>query len=585
MSQLSALKWRLTASYVIIAFVAIGALALSLSLWTDAVYRDQLTSRLRAEARLIARDLPRSKGQVALQKTASEAGRVLETRVTIISAKGVVLADNQHNPKTMANHGSRPEFQQAMREGQGTAMRFSRTLHTRMLYVALPYGNRDGVVRLAVPLTEIERLRGAAHRAAVWLGLVAAVVLAWVSTRISRSVTLPISQMSKFAADFSHGKAKRRIYAGKGAPSEISVLSKSLNEMADRLQETLDQLAEEKNKAEAVLWKINDGVIVLDSEGRIRLANSAAQTILGVEADRLQGKTVIEGTFNTELSELAGRALRSGEPATLDVTLSRPAHRDLSVHAAPMEDAVGQVIGAVLVLRDFTAERDVHRIRRDFVANVSHELRTPLASLKAMAETILLRGGDNPTLSEEYATKMSEEIDRLALMTQELLGLAEIENGTRTPNKRQVSLPDAVEDAITAVLPLAERKGISIAADIPPELAACADPDGLKQVLVNLLDNAVKYTGEGGSVTISAEETPSGVAISVRDTGIGISPDDCRRIFERFYRVDKDRSRATGGTGLGLSIVRHIVESHGGKVTVESELGRGSRFAVFFPAR
>ena len=253
MLQLSALKWRLTASYVIMALLAIAALALSLSLWTDAVYRDQLTDRLRAEARLIARDLSQSKDQVALQKTASEAGRVLEIRVTIISAKGVVLADNQHDPKAMANHGSRPEFQQAIREGEGTAMRFSRTLHTRMLYVAVPYGNRDGVVRLAVPLTEIERLRGTAHRAAVWLALVAAVVLAWVSTRISRSVTLPISQMSKFAADFSREKTNRRIYAGKGAPSEISVLSESLNEMADRLQETLDQLAEEKNKAEATL--------------------------------------------------------------------------------------------------------------------------------------------------------------------------------------------------------------------------------------------------------------------------------------------------------------------------------------------
>ncbi len=583
-SPFATLKWRLTAAYVAILLGAISFLVFSITRWVGSFGQDQTIGKLSAESRYLARAIG-SLDEKHFQEMAEQAGEALGVRVTIVDYEGAVLADNQSDPKKMENHGLRPEILQAFREGSGNSVRHSKTLGKKMVYSAARTKDGKTVVRLAVPLAEMERIESRLRRAFILLAAISTALALWLGYVTSRAISVPLGRMSAFAEDIAHGNLRGRIYIGKSTPLELARLAESLNGMAQHLQETLGQLAEEKSLAETVLWKMNDGIIVVDIEGRIRLANPAAEVILGASSEKLTGRTLIEATFNPDLSELVGRTLKSGEPSSLEVEINIPHKRNLAVYAAPIEDAssVPRRKGAVLVLHDLTRERYTDQVRRDFVANVSHELRTPLASMKAMAETICLRGKENPALAADFAEKMVAEIDRLALMTDELLDLAEIEAGRRNIRKVPLIAKSAVEDAVQSVAAMAAKKNISIYINVEPETKVLADPDGLKQILVNLLDNAVKYTEPGGSVTITADEKPFGTSISIADTGIGISSEDQKRIFERFYRVDQDRSRATGGTGLGLSIVKHLVESHEGKITVESELGSGSVFTVYFP--
>lgn len=584
MSRLSSLKWRLTATYAFLVVLTAAAISLILSYWTDVLVREMLEDRLAADAGMTIAEL-RDGGSADPQSVAKRVGDALDLRVTVIRRDGVVLADNRSDPRTMENHSNRSEFVQAIRDGRGSSVRFSKTLRTRLMYVAVSSPERDQVVRVSIPLSVEEGLLADVNRTFLIVALAAGLIVAWVSVRISRSVTSSLEKMNVFAATLASGEMRRRVYLGKGAPAEVAELAASLNDMAERLQAVVASLAEQKSRAETVLRKINDGVVVVDGDGRVVLANPAAEEILATEPGAMQGRTLIEATFNTELSELVSRTLELAQPGSLEVSLTRPDRRELSVFAAPTEDAEGRATGAVLVLHDLTPERFIERVRRDFVANVSHELRTPLAGIKALAETVVLRGQSDPKLARESAEKIAEEVDRLAQLTDELLQLAEIESGKRAPNIQTLDARRAAEDAFAVVAPLAESRAIAVRVDIPDGIRIAADPDGLKQMLVNLLDNAVKYTDPGGSVTITAEANDAVVAISVADTGIGISAEDQQRVFERFYRVDKDRSRLTGGTGLGLAIVKHLVESHGGRVALKSQPGRGSVFTLFLPSQ
>jgi two-component system phosphate regulon sensor histidine kinase PhoR len=344
--------------------------------------------------------------------------------------------------------------------------------------------------------------------------------------------------------------------------------------MLDTIQRNTDDYNAKTERFQAILDKTDDGLMVVDKEGHIQMANLAAIKLL--PGGDLQGKMIMEGSHSHELSELVRKVLSTGTRASLQIQLETGV--PLNVYVTPLSD------GALIVLHDLTEIMKTDSVRRDFVANVSHELRTPLASIKAMAETVVLRGRKNPEAAEEFGRKIMDEADRLTAISDDLLELARIE-ANRPLQMEEFALLEVVQSVVSDLQAKANNKAIEVSVDVPDDLLIAADRDAMYQILVNLVDNAIRYTRPGGSVTISAASDETGVSMSVTDTGIGIPEDEQTRIFERFYRVDRGRSRESGGTGLGLSIVKHLVEAHGGKIAVESGPGEGSTFIVMLPAR
>ena len=340
-----------------------------------------------------------------------------------------------------------------------------------------------------------------------------------------------------------------------------------VNRMEASFSAIMDELQAEKDRIRLIVDKTDDGLMVVDEHGRVQMINTAGDRLLGQEP-----------LHNHELSELVRKVLSTGTRASLQIELDTPKTVPLDVYVTPLSD------GALVVMHDLTEIMKTDSVRRDFVANVSHELRTPLASIKAMAETIVLRGRKHPEAAEEFGRKIMDEADRLTAISDDLLDLARIE-ANRPLRMEEFALLEVVQSAVSDLQPKAVNKAIEVSMNVPNDLLVTADRDAIYQILVNLVDNAIRYTRPGGSATILAEGNEAGVSISVADTGIGIPEDEQARVFERFYRVDKGRSRESGGTGLGLSIVKHLVEAQGGKITVESTVGEGSRFDIRIPSR
>lgn len=582
------IRWKLTFAYLLTVLLSISVLGFYLSRWTEHRYVSSLRTQLADESRFVGRSTAASilQNPKSIESLVKQMSKDLSCRVTIIRADGSVLGDSDHDPATMENHSGRPEIRRALETGLGWSIRRSSTLHARMMYVATPFGNGNhpiGIARLAESLSQIDGEIGKIHRVFFIAALMAFVVAAVTGARISSSIAGPIVAMNAIARRFSRGDLSHRIEVGSEAGDEIAELARTLNLMASELRQILRELDEEKAKLETIFIKTDDGLVVVDDHGAISIFNPAAARILGISSEDVQGKTVIQGTLNHDLSDMVERVLRTGTPASLDIRIDAPEPIDLNVYVTPLEKP-DSPSGAVIVMHDITAARHAESVRRDFVANVSHELRTPLASMKAMAETIVLRGSKDFSVAADFAQKIITEADRLAAISDDLLDLAKIEAGRREIRKENFPLAEVAERVASQCLSAAQRKAVELSVDLPGDLLVLADREAVYQILVNLVDNAIKYTQPGGDIDVTASRLNDGwVAVKVSDTGIGIPQEDLSRIFERFYRVDKARSRESGGTGLGLSIVKHLVESHGGKISVESSSGQGSTFTFTIP--
>lgn len=350
--------------------------------------------------------------------------------------------------------------------------------------------------------------------------------------------------------------------------------------MEAQFSRVIDALNAEKDRIRMILDKTDDGLMVVDGDARVQMSNLAASGLLGIEPEDIRGKTIIESTLNHDFSELVGRVLKTGTPGSLEIRLAAPKDAYINVYAAPLE----RPAGALIAMHDLTAAMRIDAVRRDFVANVSHEFRNPLASIKAMAETIAVRGQGDPNAAADFAKKIVAEADRLAALSDDLLDLAKIEAGRRPVRMEDFPLSETVARIVGDFGAKAEYKTITLVAEVPEGIRVSADRDAVHQILANLTDNAVRYTRPGGEVSISAANDGDRVSVRVSDTGIGIPDEELPRIFERFYRVDKARSRESGGTGLGLSIVKHLVEAHAGRIEVRSTLGEGSTFVFTLPS-
>ena len=581
----------------LVGFVAVSMLAAGFYLG-DALERaavDSLAERLATGARLLHDDAEALLAGHAqgpeLYLWATRAAAAARARVTLIRPDGVVIADSFVAPVNLAsveNHGQRPEVRAALAGQIGRTTRRSTTVDIPLLYVAVPVqrsGTVEGVVRLALPLTEVSSSFVAIHRVLLIGGLVALVVAAGIGMFVAGRVTRPVVEMEAIARRMAQGQFDQRVPVR--STDEIGTLGRALNAMAASLVDKIADLEQERAKATAILDAMIEGVIAVDGHDRILTMNERARAIFGVPT-RGEGQPFMEVVRNGDLHALVrgSRVGGAGAVSHREVRLLAPVARTVEVNAVPLVltgDEPG--VGVVLVLYDVTALRHLERVRTEFVANVSHELRTPLTAIQGYLETLL--GG---ALEErEHARRFLEiafrHTERLGRLLNDLTELSNIELNKVKLSLEPVAIDEVVDSVLAIMQPRADAGRVTLGADVARDVpAVLADHDRLAQILINLVDNAVKYTAAGGSVTVRASRAVGGgVGVAVADTGIGIPPADLPRITERFYRVDKARSRELGGTGLGLAIVKHLVIAHGGELTIDSTEGQGTTVRFTLP--
>jgi two-component system phosphate regulon sensor histidine kinase PhoR len=570
---------------------------------------DQAVARLGALVSLLSSEVTASllEGDAWARRAAGRTG----ARVTVMAPDGRVLADSEELSTRMENHATRPEVAAALAAGRGHAVRFSRTVQRDLLYFAQAVPQAVGgrlILRLAVPVGEVAYGSSRFRRDFLVIALVSLAVAAGIAFLWAVRITRPLRQMVGFARSVAQGEMTQRLAVR--SQDEIGELAGALNTMAGDLQRTLERLEAEGQRIRTIMESMAEGLLVVDARGRISLVNPAAEASLGLKKETALGQTPLEAVRNHELDDLIKAAGKQEGGASAEITLAFPRRRILAGTAVAIRDAAGALQGTVLALRDITRLKRLEEARMEFVVNVSHEIRTPLTAIRGYAETLLDGGLGDRDEARRFLEIIHRHAERLGRLLNDLLDLSNIEL-ERTPLTIQpLGVAEATRQAAAMLLPQAERKAIRFISAVPDELPpVLADRDRLVQILVNLLDNAVKYTPEGGSVRIIAERVngtsaPPGetsgpvhrftdppihaeggfVEIAVADTGIGIPEKDLPRITERFYRVDKARSRELGGTGLGLAIVKHLVQVQAGTLTIESQPGRGTQVRIRLPA-
>jgi two-component system, OmpR family, phosphate regulon sensor histidine kinase PhoR len=554
---------------------------------------DQTLTRLEAQASLLSAEVAARpvEGDAWAQSAKARTG----ARITVIASNGHVLADSDEASSRMENHANRPEVVAALAEGSGHAMRFSATLGRDLLYFAQTVHQSGGdreVLRLSIPVKQLSPESSRFRRDFLAIALISLAVASGIAILWARHISSQLRQMVRFAQRVSRGEMTTRLPTA--SQDEIGELAEALNTMAVSLKETLHRLEDESRRIRTIMQSMAEGLLVIDARGRISLVNPAGEALLGLQEARALGRMPLEAVRNHELDDLLKAADQRGEAVAAEITLTHPHRRTLAGTAAAVRGADGAIQGTVLALRDITQLKRLEEIRMEFVLNVSHELRTPLTAIRGYAETLMDSDLADREESRKFLAVIHRHSERLGRLLDDLLDLSNIELERAPLHIRAVPLADIARQAIAMLTPQANQRTIQIVntipADLPPVLA---DRDRLMQILVNLIDNAVKYTPSGGTVTLEsavlppqADQKPPGqsrVEIVVEDTGIGIPQKDLPRITERFYRVDKGRSREMGGTGLGLAIVKHLVESHEGTLVIESVLGKGTRVRVILP--
>ncbi|HEY3196971.1 MAG TPA: ATP-binding protein [Nitrospirales bacterium] len=589
------LQWKVLAGYLVVAGVGLGIagwLALEVFETRDLKHIEAgLIAESRLAAELFAAPLGRAQPDLReIDMLADRLGEAVKARVTVIASDGKVLGDSYESGDAllrMENHLSRPEVRDALTAGIGLSIRLSSTVGIRMLNAAVPVRSPVpesrvlGVVRLALPLTQIEEQHGAL-RNALALALALAFILSFVlSFLIARSVTRPLAEMAEAAKRMLGGMFHPRIRPQSN--DEVSDLGHALNQMAASIEDKIESLKEDRAKMAATLIAMQEGVMVLAHDGTLRLLNPAMERMIGRHGAELTDRSYWEVIRQPRLNEFIAQALAGGNGAATEIGLGPAPVRTFQVYASSLAEGRDSGAGVVLVFHDITDLRRLEQVRKDFVANVSHELRTPLTAIKGYVEALR----DDPKVDLQQRQRFLEIIethaDRLNLIITDLLLLSKIESGQIPMKQEPVELAPLFDRTLALLSHHIHRKQHKIVLNVSRlQGRLLGDEERLGQVFFNLLDNAIKYTPDQGTITIGAAEKEATIEITIEDTGIGIPPKDLPRIFERFYRVDKARSRELGGTGLGLAIVKHLVEAHRGTVLVESS-GKGSRFMIAFP--
>lgn len=580
------LLWQLYPSYLLITVLALLGIVWFASRALYDFYFEETAENLEIRARLLEQEfveLPLA--DTHLDSLCDRLGKADSTRLTVVLPSGEVVCDSERDPATMDNHADRPEIREALAGRTGISTRYSYTLDDDLIYVAVPIKRGDeilGAVRVSIPFTGFNETLRTIRIEIALAGLLIALLAAAATLVISRRASRPLEELKRAAQRYARGDLGRAPVVP--IDNEFADLADAMTEMAAQLDDRINALARQSNEREVVLSSMTEGVLAVDARERLLNVNRAAAQLLGIQPDESRGRSLPELIRNTELQRVVRETLSGGQPVEGEVALQRGGERFVQVRGSSLRNAQGESIGAVIVLSDVTNLRRLENVRRDFVANVSHELKTPVTSIKGFVETLLDGAMREPAEAERFLKIIAKQANRLDAIIDDLLNLAQIE---RDRERGQIhleltALKEPLQAAIQTCEAKADAKQITIELKCP-DADATIDAALLEQAVVNLIDNAIKYSDAGSRIEVKVSQTSTDTVVSVRDEGCGIEEQHQARIFERFYRVDKARSRNLGGTGLGLAIVKHIAQAHGGNVSVESAPGKGSVFSIHLP--
>lgn len=510
-------------------------------------------------------------------------------RITLLSPDADVWADTHFDPSVLENHADRPELIEARLNEMGSSVRFSSTEQQQNIYFALSLqqnGRFQGYVRLAQSMSEVDQAVVGFQKKILLGWLLLTLITSYFILRLSRTISRPLEHFRT--------SLQRYAYEETGIfhpdeqpdfPREIEQLAQVMDVMATRLDERTSSLANQRHEEEVILASMNEAVLAVDDQNRIIRINNSAANLLQLDSETCRGTPFQTLVRNEDLNNFLRQTLESLETQVAEIRLFKPNPIYLEAHGSRLRESGGALLGAVIVLNDVTRLKKLENVRREFVGNVTHELRTPITSIKGFIETLLDGGVHDPEDAKRFLNIISRQADRLNTIIDDLLSLSKIEQRDETTSLELIRVPirTVLETALWSVREKAEDKNITLKLECPPELEANLHSSLFEQAVTNLIDNAVKYSETNKTVRVVAQKEDGSVKIDVEDQGHGIQQIHLPRLFERFYRVDKGRSRAMGGTGLGLSIVKHIVATHGGSISVESELGKGSIFSIRLP--
>ncbi len=586
------LLWQIYPAFLIITVLGLLLISMNVSTLLKNFYYGEKHTQLEKMANLGLSSMLvalESGDPAQTQHLCSQMGSVSHIRYTVIDLNGKVLGDSDEVPEDMVNHFDRPEFQTALTGQVGNRVRSSETLSQEMMYVAVPVKNANdtivAVLRTSVATPELQAAMKSVYRDILRYGLMITVLLAVLSLLFSWKLSRPLNLLRQGAERFAAGDLNHRLAVSES--QEIGALADSMNKMAGQLDERIRTIIAQKNEQQAVLSSMIEGVIAVSVDGAVLSLNNAAAEMLGESMDQAVGRSVEEVVRNTDLQRFVRRALNSDEPVEAQIILHENNQREqhLQAHGTLLTGDAGKV-GVLIVMNDVTHIRRLEQVRRDFVANVSHELKTPVTSIKGFIETLLDGAMNKPEDSRRFLEIIARQTDRLNSIIDDLLTLSRVEQQSERAEltMEPVKLKSIMNAAVSLCEIKATGKNIHIQVDCDESIQVNANASLLEQAIVNLVDNAIKYSDPDSEVRIEVARADQEICLSVHDQGCGIAKDHLPRLFERFYRIDKARSRSLGGTGLGLAIVKHIVQSHKGRVEVESILGEGSNFKIFLAA-
>ncbi|RKB69281.1 Alkaline phosphatase synthesis sensor protein PhoR [Listeria monocytogenes] len=580
-------------SFFILFFVVMVIVGIFSGKLMKSTYLNMKENQLEDDAKILLQttnmeNLDLDKDAATIQKSLDPLGEDIDARITVIDSKGDVVADTKKDPEKLDNHMNRPEVTDILKKGEsvGISIRESDSLGYSMLYVAVPVKHQsktDGVLRISISLESVD-----AAVAKLWGNLalifgIALVIIAAISVFIARKITRPVREIIEVSTDLANHKYDSRIH-GK-ISGELQDLSISVNTLAESLETQMFEIKQNEQRLNAIVQNLVSGVMLINVDKQVIMTNRTMYQILG--ETEITGKPFYEVIKSFALSQLIEATFETKTIQQKEIILYFPREMILDASVSPILGENGEITGIILLLHDITQIRHLENVRSEFVTNVSHELKTPVTALKGFAETLLDGAMYDEMLLKKFLTIIKEESDRLHRLIMDILALSRIEQNPVPENVELVEVDEVIEQSARTIFEMATEKNIQVI--IPektiPSVTIETDRDKLQQILINLLSNAINYTPVDGKVEVKLIEQEAEVIIEVTDNGIGIPAKDIDRVFERFYRVDKARSRHSGGTGLGLSIVKHLVENCGGRIEVESQEEVGSTFRVTLPKK
>ncbi|MFZ5987073.1 MAG: two-component system histidine kinase PnpS [Bacillota bacterium] len=506
-------------------------------------------------------------------------------RITFIDFNGNVVGESNTNYKEMENHLDRKEVKEAVNGKIGKGLRFSKTLGYDFEYVAVPIESHNMVVRVSVPLTQLNNIENIIFIYSV-IGIVSGLIItAVLALRFSHSITKPIIEIISASKEIASGNYSKRVKIK--SRDELNDLSKAFNEMALKLERTIADLKDKNIKVDTIINSMQNGIVAVDNRYKILLINSIACDMFGVKNNpKLIGMNILNVIRNNQLNNMLNSTITSNKTLISEAVITLPEDKVFRIYTNPIKskDKINTNLGGIAFIQDITNIKKLEQIRTEFVSNVTHELKTPLTSIRGFIETLRNGAIEDKKVAYRFLEIIDIEAERLYVLINDILQLSEIETKHVDSNIDTYNLKSIVDETVSILQPVAEKKGVTLNSEVDKSINLKVNRDRIKQLLINLIDNGIKYNREIGSVSVSAYKLQGKVLIRIKDSGIGIDKEHLPRIFERFYRVDKGRSRNMGGTGLGLSIVKHVVNLYNGDIKVISEPGKGTEFIIQFPA-